>query len=336
MPQFNKKYTRVFLENLVRIEESNVGISLKTINVINNKKEHIGPSDTYDAYRVSCRAVGVDVGDMDYADVLDVMQVYREDEHLCTLGNMERAFDLYNETATTLTLDDLTPIAPRPFEDKLCDFLVNVIHLILSSLPLEDIVRAQLVSRRFQSVIRNGSTWKLFFAKMNIAIPKVLESVISSPRACSYLLKSSRRANLFKDFWNSFNKSQMRNFSKHGNEHFCCVKIHFINPWNRDMKISYHTNENPFNIKTTLINSSFQNMWLMADLNTKEVKVVDDEIQFIDLDIESNDDENVILFLDRLYDSFIVLPSVGNKLLIPRGMMQSDLQFIRELMRQDT
>lgn len=77
------------------------------------------------------------------------MRIYDGEEMICDISELERTNSLF----TTVELKDLHPLPSRPFGDE-CSLVSDILPLMLSCLPFKDIVKAQLVCRRFQFAIR--------------------------------------------------------------------------------------------------------------------------------------------------------------------------------------
>lgn len=129
----------------------------------------------------------------------EFLQLYEGEEHLCSLSEMEIV--VTRNLVSEIELVDLHPLV-RPV--KQCVHLgQDVLRNILSFLSCIDLVKAQLVSREFQRIIRHEAMWKLYFSRWwDVRVPEQLKSVIASPRAAFMLERSLDRIELLQSTLN--------------------------------------------------------------------------------------------------------------------------------------
>lgn len=87
-----------------------------------------------------------------YTDVMckdNTVILYDGDDMVCNLYQLQWARSLF----ASVKLTDLHPLPLRPFQDG-CSLVTDILPLVLTWLPFEDLVKVQVVCRRFQHVIR--------------------------------------------------------------------------------------------------------------------------------------------------------------------------------------
>lgn len=118
------------------------------------------------------------------------------------IGDNVEAFSPFNSGPISLfNLIDLHPLAIDPVNNSVSDQMVTSIRFILSWMSFRDVLKAQLVCKKFLEIVRSVRFWTLYFEKIGLIVPERLKAVLSSPMASYYLLRMHRRLEIFKTFF---------------------------------------------------------------------------------------------------------------------------------------
>lgn len=270
------------------------------------------------------------------------------------------------ENKKLLVLRDLHPLPHRPFDDAF-SIHSDILALILAQLPFGKLVDCQMVSRRFQAIVRSAFTWRLFFKRRNTEVhisekmfidqvPESMNSVLSSPTACSYLYRSWRRAELFKELCNTAFMINLKISVDENLPYFFLLKNSFgvrkFNPWTKSLHIymSGGLLIFPFygEIRNLLSWARHADLKLKMQQPSQDVEYVDARLEFSLCDIlihqglsyvcyASHDfklkNRTVRMYLEDLCDSFQLVPKSNNKLLVSAAMTErSDKQFLSRML----
>lgn len=282
----------------------------------------------------------------------DSMMMYSDGEKLhVTLHQMEGIYEAYDQNSTIVTLHE-QPLTV-PFEDGISGYLANLIPLLLSFLPFDDLVKAQAVSRRFRAAVRSLSTWKLFFERCGITIPQQLENAISYPRVCKHILDVNKRAEMIKNLFNSIEpkgESCILPVWNHGTVPWLSmvsqsdIKIKSIEPWTRKTILTWsNTKADPVEI----IEGDIQDWaeWMSSTLGGPNipprnklfmVRVMFEPEKMEDFGIEAAEGRHYEVNLDVLYDHLSAVFYSPTELLVPDIMLENDWKFMKQIIMYDS
>lgn len=249
-------------------------------------------------------------------------------------------------------LNDLLPIPERPFKDDLV-LHPDVLRLIITRLPFEDLIQTQLVCRRLQAVVRSKDTWKLYFNARGIEVPEQLEKVLSSPTASGYFLRAHRRISMFMKFCNTdykFGVSVHNVIFSNSSYNTTAFSMRDFNPWKKQLLLSGQSSTRKS------FDGQFQDLaaWVLSNFSDYAKKInhsrfctsfsesADERLYFFfpnTLDFEEGrtfkfGDKFLERFvhLDDLCDGFLILADYDDSLIVPEIMLvENDKVFLKRL-----